>query len=354
MWPQTPLTKKLNIPIPLIQAPMAGFDTVELAATVSESGGLGSIGLGYLSPETIKQRIHLLKKRITAPFAVNLFVPTHYQAVGTVKMNHSVQWVNSISAPLKMQLQPPHQPYQPSFEAQMQALLDEKVPIFSFTFGIPNQRWLKIFKERGVMTIGTATNVLEAVHLANSGIDMIVAQGKEAGGHRGTFLTDPMESLIPLKTLLVDIIAAVDIPIIAAGGMMNADHIRHALNLGASGVQMGTAFLTTEEADTHPLFKKKLLSLVQDETILTRAFSGRLARGLNNYFITQMETHRELILDYPIQNALTRPMREAAKQQDNLEFMSLWAGQNAFLSRGGSARELLARWAKAMGEKADV
>ena len=236
--------------------------------------------------------------------------------------------------------------YAASFDDQMEVVIEEKVPIFSFTFGIPNAKWIKRLKEAAIITIGTATHLKEAMELEKEGIDLIVAQGSEAGGHRGTFIGSEKEALIKASTLIPELVHAVNIPVIAAGGIMEGRGIHAMLSLGAQAVQMGTAFLTAAECPIHAGYKDVLLNLDDDQTALTRAFSGRFARGIRNRFLEEMEPYETQIPDYPIQNALTSPLRKAASKQNRLEFMSLWAGQGGALCQKKKVKDLIEQWVK--------
>jgi nitronate monooxygenase len=336
-WPVTKITESLKLKFPIIQAPMAGgITTPELVAAVSNAGGLGSLGGGYMTPDELKIAVQKIKQLTKNPFAVNLFIPEKYHA-DSDKIDQARHTVQMSCPELNFVIPPINPPYAPSFDAQMQVILEEKIPIFSFTFGIPSENWLEKLRKQNIFLIGTATSLEEAKCLERKGIDAIVAQGSEAGGHRGTFIGKAENSLIDLESLTAELVENIHIPIIAAGGIMNANGIAKALKLGATAVQMGTVFLCCSEANTHPYYKKLLLSLSQENTTLTRAFSGKLARGLKNRFITRMKAFEESIVDYPIQNALTKAMRKEAGQQNNTDFMSMWAGQNAHLCKELSA-----------------
>jgi nitronate monooxygenase len=341
MWPSTQLTKALNIKIPIIQAPMAGGATTpELIAAVSNAGGLGSLAAGYLSASEIKKAIFQIRQLTDKPFAVNVFIPERY-TVDLEKIQRMREIIERCCFELDLKIGNVALPYLPSFEEQMNIILEENISILSFTFGIPEQAWLTKFKTKGIITMGTATSRAEALQLEKNDIDIIVAQGSEAGGHRGTFIGTAEDALCEISHLILDLVAHVKTPIVAAGGIMDAKKIVDSLKLGAVGVQMGTAFLSCPESGIHQKYKKLLLSIPQDNTVLTRVFSGKLARGIKNVFITRMNDQEENIPDYPIQNSLTRVMRNEAAKQNNLEFMSLWAGQTAYLSRGLPATELI-------------
>ncbi len=340
-WPHTKITKLLNITLPIIQAPMAGNATTpDLVAAVSNAGGLGSLGAGYMSADDIRKTIRKIKILTDRPFAVNLFIPEKHYATED-QIEHARKTAQASCAELNFIVDFIKPPYAPSFEEQMNVIIEEKVPIFSFTFGIPSKHWIEIFKKNSIPLIGTATTLAEAKLLEENNIDAIVAQGSEAGGHRGTFLGSPEEALISLSSLVSLLIENIKTPIIAAGGVMNAKGIATSLILGASAIQMGTAFLCCAESGIHPLYKKLLLSTTQDNTTLTRAFSGKLARGIENKFSIRMQSHEKNILDYPIQNALTSGMRKESARQNNIDFMSMWAGQAAYLCKALSAAQLI-------------
>ncbi|HEV2613597.1 MAG TPA: nitronate monooxygenase [Gammaproteobacteria bacterium] len=331
MWPHTKI----------IQAPMAGGATTpELVAAVSNAGGLGSFAAGYLSPDEIRSSIRKIRALTSKPFAVNLFIPEEHHATDH-QIEQARKIVQASCAELNTTINTIKPPYSPAFDDQMNVLLEEKISVFSFTFGIPSREWIEKFKENNILLVGTATTLSEAKLLQKNNIDAIVLQGSEAGGHRGSFLDKPENSLVKLKSLLSTVIPEIKIPVIAAGGIMNAQEIITLLKLGASAVQMGTAFLTCTESGIHANYKKALLHAKNNSTVLTRAFSGKLARGLKNKFIVNMQPHEKEILDYPIQNALTKQMRQEASKQNNTDFMSMWAGEAAYLCKAVSAAELM-------------
>lgn len=326
-WPQTGVTTLLKIALPIIQAPMAGgISTPALIAAVSNAGGLGCLGAGYQTPEDIEKIIREIRQLTDKPFAVNLFVPEKH-AASKAQIESARKAVQSVSAELNFTLPDIAPPYAPSFDAQMAILLKEKVPIVSFTFGIPARKWIDSCKQQGIILMANATTVEEAVALQKNHMDAIVVQGREAGGHRGTFLGKPEDALVPLAELLPRIAEKVRLVLIAAGGIMKAQQIAELMQAGAAAVQMGTAFICCPESGALPAYKSALLETRRDATVLTRAFSGRLARGLNNTFIERMAAYEKTILDYPIQHALTAPLRKWAGQHHQPGFMSLFAGQ---------------------------
>ncbi|WP_067934287.1 NAD(P)H-dependent flavin oxidoreductase [Alicyclobacillus kakegawensis] len=324
---KTSVTRLLRIKYPLIQAGMAGgLTTPELVAAVSNAGGLGTIGGGYLQPEQLRQQIRRVRELTEKPFAVNLFVQPPVQAPDQTV----VTWMNDYLNQMRRELGLPEQPKATvadvDFEQQAAIVAEERVPVFSFTFGIPRPDVLRRIQEHSVC-IGTATSVDEAVALQQAGVDALVAQGSEAGGHRGTFLGPEERALTGTIALIPQVVDRVQIPVIAAGGIVDGRGLVAALSLGASAVQMGTAFLASPESGAHPLYKQRLIEAEADNTELTRAYSGRLARGIRTEYMRKMAQFTGEIPPYPIQHHLTRDIREAALERGDPEYMSLWAGQ---------------------------
>ncbi len=339
MWPQTRITKMLKIKYPIIQAPMAGgITSPELVAAVSNAGGLGSLAAGYMSPDEIRNAIINIRALTNKPFGVNLFIPEKPHTTKK-QINGMIKILNKVCKPFETRINQGTDGF--SFEDQIIVLIEEKIPVFSFTFGLLEKKWLKKFKNNKTKIIGTATSVAEAKILERHGIDLIVAQGYEAGGHRGNFLGNPNDSLIGNMALIPQIVDNVTIPIIAAGGIMDARGILAATLLGVDAIQMGTAFITCKESGAHISYKKALLKAKHDNTILTRSFSGKLARGIKNKYIELMEPYQDKILDYPIQHHLTQPIRKMATKNGVTNFMSLWSGQAAYLSQELTASQLI-------------
>jgi nitronate monooxygenase len=228
---------------------------------------------------------------------------------------------------------PQYQPYSPiRFEDQARILLEEKVPVFSFIFGIPPKEILDECRAKGIVTIGTATTPDEAVALQEARVDAIVASGFEAGGHRGSFLRAAEDSVTGTFSLVPRIADVVDVPVIAAGGIADARGVIAALALGADAVQMGTAFLTCEESGASNIHREALLQGQAEFTGLTKAFTGRLARGIQNRLMSELEQERAEILPYPLQRMLVRNLSIAAEAAGRADLMPLWAGQSANLS----------------------
>ncbi|PCI95525.1 nitronate monooxygenase [Candidatus Aerophobetes bacterium] len=344
-YKDTLLTKKLSLEFPIIQAPMAGGPTTpELISCVSNFGGLGSLGAGYMKPAVLDVAIKLIKEKTEKAFAVNLFIPTHAEAYPS-NLEAMLKVLKPYADDLGVTLPLPTKPFVPNFDEQMHIILDHKIKVFSFTFGILEPSWVKTLKNENVTIIGTATSHLEALELEKSGVDFIVCQGKEAGGHRGTFIGDAKESLVPVFSLTEACSKHVNIPIISSGGIMHGEDIIKSLKHGAAAAQMGTAFLTTDESGCSDEYKDMLLRQKHDETTLTKAFSGKYARAIKNTFIEEMQPHEEEFLEYPIQHVLTKPLRDKAENLGRIDIMSLWAGQRAFLCKKLPCKKLLEKLA---------
>lgn len=330
-----------ELSFPLIQAPMAGADSAELVAAVSQAGCLGSIGAAYLDPDALRTRLQQVRALTTHPFAVNLFIPGPpvevSQSAWDTMARHTRRYREVLG------LADPARPavFAEDFAAQVQVVLEARPRVFSFTFGIPDAALLAACRERGITTLGTATTVKEALLLKEAGVDCVCAQGVEAGGHRGTFAsaTDATLDVLPL---VQEIRRQVRLPLIAAGGLMNGRGIAAALMRGADAVQLGTAFLACAEAGTSAAYRAALVQTTSPKpTVLTRAFSGRTARGIRNTLAAEMAEHAADFLPFPAQNAFTRDIRAKAAEVGNPEYLSLWAGQGVNQIRSLGARQLI-------------
>lgn len=339
------VTDALGIVHPIIQAPMAGGTTTPaLVAAVAEAGGLGSIGAGYLSPAAVTEAIAETRARTARPFAVNLFIPQPFTA-DAARIDRANGHLDAFRAELGLSRPDTPARYAPDFEDQFEAVIEAGVPVFSFTFGALDAARIQRLQAAGTCVVGTATTVVEARHLEATGVDMIVAQGAEAGGHRGTFLGDAADGLVGTMALVPQVVDAVSIPVIASGGIMDGRGMAAARILGAEAVQMGSAFLACDESGAKPAHKQAVLVAGDTPTAVTRAFSGKPARGLRNRFIDTLGPFEHELPDYPVQNAWTKDIRATAGARDRPEFMSLWAGQAAGMARAEGAGALVARLA---------
>lgn len=343
----TPFTKQIGLEHPIVQAPMGGANATppELVSAVCEAGGLGFIGAAYMTPDQIERTAREVRARTRRPFGINLFAPLPRPA-GALDAGRAIETLRALHD--ELQIAPPTPPASlgPDFSAQFEAVLASGARVFSFTFGLVDRSVIEAAKARGMCVIGTATVVDEARTLAAAGVDAVVAQGSEAGAHRGTFGAPFEAALVGTMALVPQIVDAVRVPVLASGGIMDGRGVAAALALGASAVQMGTAFLTTDECGIAPVYKEAILAAGAHDTRITRAFSGRPARGIVNRAMEAIEMHDGAILPYPVQNALTRPMRNEAAKRGRPEFLSLWAGQGAPLARRESATALVARVAR--------
>lgn len=332
---------RLGIEHPILLAPMAGSGgTPELAAAVSNAGGQGAWGGAYANPDEIAAAIRRIRQLTSRPFNINLFAGG-YESDRKVDPQPMLDIMRQAHA--RLGLPPPVLPPVPAnpFDEQFAVVLEERPPVFSFTFGMPSSEQIAMLKKRGIAVSGTATTVDQARRLAQAGVDAIVAQGAEAGAHRGSFAAPFEDSMIPVATLVRDICASVALPVIASGGIMDGRDVAAAMKLGAAAVQLGTAFLPCPESGAHAVYKRALLEAKRDATVITRAYSGRPARGIANTFIAMVAGNEQAILPFRQQNDLTRPMRNAAGRLGDAGYISLWAGQGVARSRVMPAAELV-------------
>ena len=345
-WNKTRVSSILGVEYPIIQGPLGGLSTQRLTAKVSNFGGLGSFGAHGLSPSAIGDVIAEIRELTIKPFAMNLWVSTEDEGARASgreefarSLKHVAGHIDALGAPL-----PDYKPYVPVwFEDQIRVLIDAKVPVFSFIIGVPPKEILDECRSQGIVTMGTATTAAEARVLDQAGVNIIVASGFEAGGHRGSFLLPAEDSLTGTFALTPQVVDAVSAPVVTAGGIGDARGIVAAFALGAEGVQMGTAFLASEDSGASALHRKALLSGKAERTSLTKGFTGRLARGVHNQLIEEMNRPGVEILPYPLQRHLVRNLAIPAGKAGRAELMQLWAGQSASLSREGDAEALLQR-----------
>lgn len=320
---------------------MAGITTPQFVAASANAGILGAIGAGYLSEDETRAFIREVKQLTTLPFMVNLFVPEE-----VVVDDRLIQKAVADLAPIRQDLKIEEDCFQlgeSPFDEQIDVIIEEGVTICSFTFGLPDEGVIQRLKAAGVYLIGTATTQAEALLAEEVGMDAVVVQGSEAGGHRGSFAGEQI--FMPLHKLLEDVVNTVQIPVIAAGGIANKALADDALSLGAAAIQIGTALLAAKESGAHHLHKEAVLQSTEGCTVITKAFSGKAARGIYNQFIERME--RATIAPYPLQNDLTKGIRKEAARQGEVNYMSLWAGEKVYLSKGGKLNEVIERFIEA-------
>ena len=345
------LLNTLDLTYPIVQAPMAGATTPELAATVSNFGGLGSLGAGMTAPDVLNAQIDTIKSLTDRPFMINLMVLSEQES--TTFDTAMPAWLSKYYQDNHIEFTLPERPAQ-NFADQLQVLYDNPVPVASFTFGIISAEQVQNLQGLGTHVIGTANHPFEAKAWADIGADAVCVQGVEAGGHRGGWLSQSESDPLGLLTLISQTRACTDIPLIAAGGIMNSQAIKAIQTAGAELAQIGTAFLTTDKCSINDIYKQALLDASYGkrsaETRLTRLFSGKLARGLLNDYLrdfAQFES-ADALPPYPQLNAMTRFMRANATQNRDAEHQSLWAGQGVALVKQESTLELLERLVKAL------
>lgn len=340
-WPDSRLLELLKVEIPIIQAPMAGSDSVALARSVSSTGALGSLACALLSPDQVREAVRALRQGMTRPFNLNFFCHTmeapdsaaterwksflrpHYKRLGLD--------IESV-APTRLRL---------PFDDEMCAVVEEVRPeVVSFHFGLPKLELVERLKKRGIKILSSATTVREAKWLESCGCDAIIAQGFEAGGHRGMFLETNIATQLGLFALLPQVRDAVSVPVIAAGGIADARGIVAALALGASGVQLGTAYLFCPEANVSPLYRQALEQAAEMGTAVTNLFSGRPARGIFNRYLQESGPMSDTAPAFPYASTLVAPLRAASERAGSLDYMQLWSGQAAGLATSMPADQL--------------
>ncbi len=338
------LTHRLGLRLPIVQAPMSGgVTTPEMVVAVSEAGGLGSLGAGYMSGRAILAAGEAIRARTKKPFAVSLFVPdARPQAVSEAAIEEASAALDPYRDEVGLRPPPPQPHFRLHWDEQVEAVLKLRPAALSFCFGIPEDDHLDALREAGILTIGTATTLGEARLLEDSSVDAVVAQGFEAGGHRATFTLPYDQAMIGLMALVPQMAAAVEIPVIAAGGIMNGQGIAAALALGASAAQMGTAFLAADESGFGHVQTQALLSAGEEGTALTQAFTGKPARALRNRFMVEAFEKHLPIASYPTQHGITSDLRRAAVERERPDLMAIWAGQGVSEIRRGSVAALMA------------
>lgn len=326
--------------LPIIQGPMAGgYCTPALVAAVSNAGGLGSLPGSLLSPAVLREQVGQIRALTRQNFLLNFFVQGTPQPTGD-EIAAAAQLLRPVWESLGWDQLPLPAQWCQDFAAQFETVLELRPPAVSFTFDILAPAQVERLHQAGIAVIGTVTTVAEALAWQAAGADAVVASGVEAGGHRGTFIGRQEDATLGARELWPQVVNAVTIPVIAAGNIMDGADIRSAFDTGARAVQMGTAFLVTDEAAVHPAYRAQLLS-GHARTRLTRAFSGRYARGIENRFMRQMAGVEALVPAYPVQNALTGSIRAAAAANNDPELMSLWAGAGVNRARAMPVAQLM-------------
>ena len=341
MWPRRDLIDLLGIEHPILQAPMAGDATPALAAAVSNAGALGGLGCSSFTPEQLRQQAGAIRAATNRPFNLNFF--SHAEPKPDAEVDAATA---ARLAPFYAERglgQPPERataPLRCFGEEQLAALLELRPAVVSFHFGLPNPDYLEAIRSTGAAILSTATTVREAVRLAARGVDAVIAQGWEAGGHRGSFAVNAEDVGVGTLALVPQVVDAIDRPVIAAGGIADGRGIAAAFMLGASGVQLGTAFLSCPESGVSERHRRALAEASDEDTRLSRAFSGRPARTLKNRYVEAMAGAGRLP-DFPTMYGYSLPLVESSEQAGDDDFQFLLYGQAAALNRALPAAELV-------------
>jgi nitronate monooxygenase len=345
MWYNTKASELLGIQYPILQGPFGGgLSSVELVATVSNLGGLGGYGAYTMRAPEIYALDQQIRATTDKPYNLNLWVSDTDAVNGTVS-DEQYERVKAQFQPyfeeVGVELPPKPAPFKSRFEDQIQVVLDIRPPVFSFMFGIPAPDILEACRRRGIVLVGAATTLDEAIALENAGVDLILASGFEAGGHRPSFLESAEQSITGTFVLLQLLKDKVKLPIIAAGGIANGRGVAAALTLGADAVQIGTAFLACEESGALPIHRAALFSEGSKYTTLTRAFTGRLGRGLRTRLTQAMVGKENKILPFPLQTTFMSYLRKAALAQQKTDMVLFWGGQIAPILKHTQAAHLM-------------
>ncbi|EDL51923.1 putative oxidoreductase protein [Vibrio mediterranei AK1] len=332
----------LHTELPIIQAPMAGVQDSKLAIAVSEAGGLGSIPCGMLSKERIVEELESITSATDKPYNLNFFC----HLMPNFDQERQAQWRNRLAPyfeelKLDIAIQPSMATRMPFSEDIADAIEAFKPPYISFHFGLPNKALLERVKSWGTCILSSATTVEEAVWLETNGADAIIAQGVEAGGHRGMFLTDDLDTQLPVEDLIKKIVDNVTVPVVAAGGISTADKVEHAFNIGAEVVQVGTAFLLCDEATTSALHRDAIKSTQSQHTAITNVYSGRPARGIVNRAMMELGFVTQEAPQFPYASIDITQLRGQAEQQGSADFSPLWCGESTDGCKEVSAEKIL-------------
>ena len=329
-----------QLALPLIQAPMAGgITTPQLVAAVANHGGVGSFGFAYSTPEKIHADLMAVQTLTSGPINANFFVFSPVRLPSDETQINAMQALRSLGIDGVQSLSIPAEPFYPELMEQLEPIWKARPAILSFHFGLPPDGVIAKAHALGIAVGISATSLAEALAIESASADFIVAQGIEAGGHRGQFDLQAKDDALSTLKLTAQLAKHCRIPIVAAGGIMNGVQIKAAIARGAQAAQMGTAFLCCDESGTPSSYRHYLLHQQDRPTTLTKAFSGRLARGLENTFTRTMQD--KTTLPFPIQNTLTGPMRQWAVAQSDAEYQSLWAGTAYAQIRSMSAEDVM-------------
>ena len=355
MWPDSRIQNLLGIDLPIVLAPMAGAALSDLAIAVAEAGGLGSLPCAMLNAGQVRAEIAKFRQRTARPLNVNFFCHRPPE----VDEDRELAWRKRLAGYyFELGLDPnipvPSSRRMPFDDAMCDLMAELRPEVVSFHFGLPEKKLLVRVQSTGAKILGCATTVGEARWLEQQGCDAIIAQGYEAGGHRGMFLTQDVSAQVGTMSLVPQVVDAVKVPVIAAGGIADARGIAAAFALGASAVQIGTAFLLCPEATIHPVHRAALKSVKDDQTAVTNVFSGRPARGIVNRLIREVGPLSDVAPAFPLASGAIAPLRSKSEAAGSQDFAQMWAGQSARLGRELPAGELTKRLAAETLAKLDT
>ncbi len=329
-----------KLDIPVIQAPMAGgINNPRLASEVSNAGGVGSFGFSYSTPQKISEDLAATKALTNGPINANFFVFSPVDLPAQAIQEKAIQAIKNLPIESDYSVSIPQAPFYPDIEEQLNPVWKHCPAILTFHFGIPSLSIIEKAHSLGIAIGITATSLKEARAVEKAGADFIVAQGIEAGGHRGMFNPDEVDEKLSTIDLTKLLVGGCSIPVVAAGAIMDGADIANALKSGAVAAQLGTAFLCCEESSASPAHKEYLLHHHSRGSVFTSGFSGRPARGIDNEFIQLMDS--KIVLPFPIQNTMTASLRQLAGRTNNGEYQSLWAGQDYSRTRKLNAQNLM-------------
>jgi len=341
MWPNDRFIKQFSIELPIIQAPMAGSALSDMVVAVSEAGGLGSLAFALLNVENARKELEIIRQKTSRPINANFFCHHPPPEDHAREMNWR-QRLNAyyIEMDAETNTSIPSSARAPFDEKMCDLVMEFHPEVVSFHFGLPDKNLLLRIRKTGAKILSSATSVSEARWLEDQGCDAIIAQGFEAGGHRGMFLTEDISAQVGTMALVPQVVDAVKVPVIAAGGIADARGILAAFALGAAAVQIGTAYLQCPEAHISPLHRQALKDTKDNETAITNVFTGRPARAIVNRFVREVGPMSDVAPKFPLAAAAVAPLRAKSETAGSADFTPLWSGQSARLSRELPAADL--------------
>lgn len=343
---RTALTERLGLEVPVIQAPMASVATPALAAAVSNAGGLGSLGSATLAPDALAAQIEEVSAATDRPFNVNFFCHERPRDDPARAAAFRARLAGYYAEENLSGVPDPAEPFEPFDEERLEVVLETRPAVVSFHFGAPRRDWLVAIQEAGCLTLATATTVEEARDLEAAGVEVIVAQGWEAGGHRGTYKTPFERAQVGTLALVPQVVDAVSVPVVAAGGIGDGRGIAAVLALGAAAAQLGTSFVLAAESAAPEIYRAALAEASESDTRVTRLFTGRPARALVERYVGDMTPHETEVPDFPLAGPMVRPLTEAGLRRGVPDFHPLWSGQAARLARDEPAAAIVMRLAR--------